>query len=89
MKTIDKQGNLYYDRFKNGFDGNVQGVGGICQCITASNGGVYPHCQLRIARIGGCYWNQQEQYVRRPLWGISRTLKADGGHPAGIIIEYY
>ena len=39
MNSIDKQGNLYYDRFKSGFDGNVQGIGGICQCITASNGG--------------------------------------------------
>lgn len=39
MNSIDKQGNLYYDRFKNGFDGNVQGVSGICQCVTASNGG--------------------------------------------------
>ena len=41
MNSIDKQGNLYYDRFKSGFDGNVQGVGGICQCVTASNGGGY------------------------------------------------
>ena len=41
-----------------------------------------------ITRVGGCYWNQKDAYVRRPLWGISRTLKADGNHPAGILIQY-
>ncbi len=39
MNSIDKQGNLHYDCFKSGFDGNVQGIDGICQCVTASNGG--------------------------------------------------
>ena len=43
---------------------------------------------LRGGQIGGCYWNQKEGYIRRPLWGLSRTLKGDGNHPAGIIIEY-
>lgn len=42
----------------------------------------------RGGQIGGCYWNQKEGYVRRPLWDLSRTLKGDGNHPAGIIIEY-
>lgn len=37
---ISKKGNLYYDRFKSGFDGNVQGTDGIVQCILAANGGV-------------------------------------------------
>lgn len=41
MNNINKQSNLYYDRFKSGFDGNVQGIDGICQCITYSNGGGY------------------------------------------------
>jgi hypothetical protein len=41
-----------------------------------------------VINMGGCYWNQKEGYVRRPLWGTSRTLKGDGNHPAGVIIEY-
>ena len=43
---------------------------------------------VRGGYTGGCYWNQNDSYVRRPLWGLSRTLKGDGNHPAGIIIEY-
>lgn len=42
----------------------------------------------KVKQIGGCYWNQKPDYVRRPLWGLSRCLKADGNHPAGILIEY-
>lgn len=42
----------------------------------------------KVKQIGGCYWNQKDAYVRRPLWGLSRTLKADDNHPAGILIEY-
>jgi hypothetical protein len=41
-----------------------------------------------VKAIGGCYWNQKPDYVRRALPGLSRTLKADGNHPAGILIEY-
>ena len=44
--------------------------------------------KTEMTKIGGCYWNQKPDYVRRPLWGVSRTLKADGGHPAGILIKY-
>ena len=40
---IVKVGNLFYDSFKSGFDGNVQGTNGICQCVLAANGGVYPY----------------------------------------------
>ena len=88
MNSIDKQGNLYYDRFKSGFDGNVQGIGGICQCVTASNGGVHRHCQLRIVRIGGVYDHQSTAFTRRPLWGLSRTVTTVGGGSGSIIIEY-
>ncbi len=41
-----------------------------------------------VINTGGVYWNQKDEYVRRPLWNISRTLKGDGNHPAGVIIEY-
>lgn len=36
---IIKIGNLYYDRFRSGFDGNVHGTGGIHQTVLAANGG--------------------------------------------------
>jgi hypothetical protein len=42
----------------------------------------------KVKVIGGCYWNQKPDYVRRALPDLSRTLKADGNHPAGILIEY-
>lgn len=38
---IIRIGNLYYDSFRNGFDGNVQGMLGIAQTVLAANGGVY------------------------------------------------
>ena len=40
--NILRIGNLYYDTFRNGFDGNVQGTAGIAQTVLAANGGVYP-----------------------------------------------
>lgn len=39
MDRIIRIGNLFYDTFKSGFDGNVQGTDGICQTVVASNGG--------------------------------------------------
>lgn len=44
--------------------------------------------KLKVKRYAGCYWNQKPDYVRPPMWDLSRCLKADGGHPAGILIEY-
>lgn len=41
-KGIIRIGNLYYDTFRNGFDGNVQGSQGIAQTVLAANGGVLP-----------------------------------------------
>jgi hypothetical protein len=38
---IIRIGNLFYDSFRSGFDGNVQGCMGITQTVLASNGGVY------------------------------------------------
>ena len=40
-----------------------------------------------ITRVGGCYWNQKDAYVRRPLWGLSRTIKANKAD-ACVVIEY-
>lgn len=40
-KGIIRIGNLYYDSFRNGFDGNVQGISGIAQTVLAANGGGY------------------------------------------------
>lgn len=37
--SIIRLGNLYYDSFRNGFDGNVQGCQGVCQTVLAANGG--------------------------------------------------
>ena len=37
--NILRIGNLYYDTFRNGFDGNVQGTAGIVQTVLAANGG--------------------------------------------------
>ena len=36
---IIKIGNLYYESFKSGFDGNVHGIDGIHQTVLAANGG--------------------------------------------------
>lgn len=38
---ILRLGNLYYDTFRNGFDGNVHGIAGIVQTVLAANGGGY------------------------------------------------
>ncbi len=39
---IEKIGNLYYDTWKPGMDGNVHGQHGIVQTLTLSNrGGIY------------------------------------------------
>ena len=36
---IVRIGNLFYDSFRSGFDGNVQGCMGVTQTILAANGG--------------------------------------------------
>ena len=36
---IIRIGNLFYDSFRSGFDGNVQGDMGIAQTVLAANGG--------------------------------------------------
>nr|DAT24560.1 MAG TPA: hypothetical protein [Caudoviricetes sp.] len=33
---IDKIGNIYYDKWKSGFDGNICGTKGICPPLTLS-----------------------------------------------------
>ncbi len=42
----------------------------------------------RIKRAGGYYWFQSPDFVRDPLWGLSRSLTDSSGHQPGIIIEY-
>ena len=50
-------------------------------CLFSSN-------TVEILRVGGIYYHQSAAFTRRYLWDLSRCIKADGGHPAGIIIEY-
>jgi len=41
-----------------------------------------------ILRVSGIYYHYSPAFNRGPLPGISRTIGADGGHPAAILIEY-
>jgi len=39
-------------------------------------------------QVSGIYYHYSPAFNRGPLPGISRTIGADGGHPAAILIEY-
>lgn len=58
--------------------GRVQENGTISPTITATETGI-----CRIEKADGCYTNQSPSFMRAPLEGLSRTLKADS-HPAGV-----
>ena len=40
------------------------------------------------SQVSGIYYHYSPDFNRGPLPGISRTISADGGHPAAILIEY-
>lgn len=58
--------------------GRVQENGTISPTITATETGI-----CRIEKADECYTNQSPLFMRAPLEGLSRTLKADS-HPAGV-----
>lgn len=41
-----------------------------------------------IKRVGGYYWFQSQDFLRKPLWGLSRCITDSCSHVAGIVIEY-
>ena len=57
MNTIDKIGNVYFNEWKSGFDGNICGVKGIYPTITLSNntGGCCQSMLKKNARLERMY----------------------------------
>lgn len=61
--------------------GRVYDPAGLAPCLNKMEGGGR---EPLIA--SGIYTNVSPEYNRGPLPGLSRTLKADGNHPAGVMI---
>ena len=49
MNMVDKIGNIYFNEWKSGFDGNICGVKGIYPTITLSNNTV-GYCQSMLKK---------------------------------------
>ena len=62
--------------------GRVYSPTGLAPCLNKMEGGGR---EPLIA--SGIYTNVSPEYNRGPLLGLSRTLKADGNHPAGVMIQ--
>lgn len=50
-------------------------------------GNVMPTATRDNPNASGIYTNVSPEYYRGPLKGLSRTVKADGGHPVGVMMD--
>ena len=76
--TIDKIGNIYFNEWKPGFDGNICGVKGIYPTITLSNntgGGIVRVCLKRTLVWNLCI---NAGSVLLTLYGLIPTTKKCG-----------
>lgn len=82
LSEVKQIGNVMPTATRNNPNqGRVYDTAGLAPCLNKMEGGGR---EPLIA--SGVYTNVSPEYNRGPLPGLSRTLKADGNHPAGVMI---